>query len=186
MSHALFGWEETNLTSTTGDDELIKECCLSLHSDGWVWNCSVSPVSWNKISSSSHSSHKPDSVFWSKNLESCSLTNIYSIWNIYFTFCFADWAQRRHVVYCQIISHCLCLLMVGLPLAVKWPPWVHSTHVHWQSPAKGWGHPQRLTSQYERVRALKWMDSISSPITFSLTHVQGDLQPCPDQAKVKG
>lgn len=43
-----------------------------------------------------------------------------------------------------------------------------------------------LTSQYERVRSLKRMDSISGPITFSLTHFQGDLQPHTDQSKVKG
>lgn len=34
-------------------------------------------------------------------------------------------------------------------------------------------------------RALKWMDSISSPIAFPLTHIQGDLQPRPGQTKVR-
>lgn len=79
-------------------------------------------------------------------------------------------------------------LMDGLPPVVKWPPWPHSTHVHWQDPSEGRGDPQRteVTSQYERAGALKRMDSISGPITFSLTHFQGDLQPCTDQAKAKG
>lgn len=52
---------------------------------------------------------------------------------------------------------------------------------------EGWGDPQEteLTIQCKRARALKWMDSISGLITFSLTYFQDDHQPLTDQTKVK-
>lgn len=100
---------------------------------------------------------------------------------------FVYWSrgERWHVLYSQIISHCLCPVNGQSSSCGEV---ASCTHVRWQAPREGWGDPLRmkLNSQYERAGALKRMASISGPITFSLTHFQGDLQPCADQAKVRG
>lgn len=108
MSHVLFGWEETNFTPTTCDDELIKEWCLSLHFDGWVWTVFfLSCV----MKQDEQPAHAPITNQIQSFDLSCSSAEISNIWNISFSFCFDDWqrSERRHGVYCQIISHCLRL-----------------------------------------------------------------------------
>lgn len=98
-----------------------------------------------------------------------------------FIWLFSHSTGSRLVVYCQIISHCLCLLNGRPSSCGEWPLSAA------RSPARAgvslgvWTVPS-----VSGLEAQKWMDSISGPITFSLAHVRRNLQPCPGQASVRG
>lgn len=88
----------------------------------------------------------------------------------------------RLVVYCQIISHCLCLLN-GRPSSCGE---VASVSAARSSARAGVSLGVRPVPSVSGLEAQKWMDSISGPITFYLAHVRRDLKPCCGQASVRG
>lgn len=120
------------LTSTAGKDEWIKEWCLSLHNDGWVRKQDEQQFTPKNRKPAQSFDHPGIIFFFYEN-----------ICNISFRFCFVDWwwFRRRHEVYCQIISHCLCLFNGRSSSCGEVAYMTESTHVHWQPPSEGRGDP---------------------------------------------
>lgn len=168
------------LTSTAGKDEWIKEWCLSLHNDGWVRKQDeqqFTPKNRKPAQSFDH----PGIIFFFFTKTYATLASVSVL--------LIDGGSEEGTRFTAKSLAIVCaFLMDALPLVVKWPTWLKALTSTGSRQARVEVTPaqRELTSQYERAAALRRMDSISGPIAFSLTHFQGDLQPCTDRAKVKG
>lgn len=138
-----------------GDDAWIKEWCLSLQYDGWAWAVIFLICLMKQDEQQLTAKSQARFSLLILTIQNAALLEKYTTYGtlVSVSMLFIRLRVQRRFTAKSLAIVC-ALLMDSLPVVVKWPPWPHSTHVHWQESRERWADPQqtKLTLRDDPVR----------------------------------